>query len=116
MIFPRLAGRPDFEVSVALLGVVVLFALSGLALEGNWPKLLRVGTAFAAYATAIMPGRRHGEPPRLSRFVLAGAAAGLISGLLRPQPMPPLFIAAQTIGAAALLGPAHWLALRFRRQ
>lgn len=111
-----LARRTDFELSLSLLAFVVLVALAGLAIDGNWPKVLRVAAAFVGYGSVLStPGLRRGTPA-LPVFVLAGAVAGLISGLVRPQPMPHSFVAAQVLASAAFLAPVHWLALRYARR
>jgi hypothetical protein len=111
-----LRHRTDLELSLLLVGVVVLLALGGLASDANWPKLLRVATAFLGYATVLLTTARRGESPALPAFVLAGAAAGLLSGVVRPEPMPLVFVVVMTLASAALLGPVHWLALRHHRR
>ena len=107
--------RTELEISLLLLGALLLFVTGGLAFEGNWAKLLRVTTAFIGYASVLLILVGRGASPRLSVFILAGAAAGLISGLVRPEPMPLLFVATQCVACAALFAPAHWLGLRYHR-
>ncbi len=83
--------------SLAVLGAIVAFALIGLAAVGNWPKVLRVAAAAATYALLLLSVCRGRSEPRPGAFLVAGAAAGAVSGLLRP---------------GLLLGPFHWWALR----
>ena len=64
-------------------------AVIGLAVDGNWPKVLRVGAAAGAYACMLLALSRKHAPGRAIewwRFAAAGTAAGIVSGLLRPDP------------------------------
>jgi hypothetical protein len=108
--------RRDLLASVALLGVVVALALIGLALDGNWPKVIRVACAAATYVTILLAFASRGEgPARYWWFAAAGAAAGLVSGMLRPVPdLAPVLTG--TVAAALLLGGVHWTAVRFWRR
>jgi len=110
--------RRDLLVSLAVLALVVAIALSGLALNGNWPKFLRVGAAFGAYCLVLLsflrargPAHPDGRFAPLRWFVAAGAAAGIVSGIVRPR-FDPGVLAAGTVAAAFLLGSVHYLALR----
>jgi hypothetical protein len=110
------SARRDLLASVALLGLVVALALIGLALDGNWPKVIRVACAAAAYVTILLSlASRGAEPARYVWFAAAGAAAGLVSGMLRPVPdLAPVLTV--TIAASLLLGGVHWAAVRFWRR
>ena len=108
--------------SLLLLGAVLTIALIGLAVDGNWPKVLRVGAAGCTYA-AIVLGLTHrrtsmGGSVGWWRFALAGLAAGAASGLLRPEPSG--FIIATDAAAATVVAAVHWLGLaqseRLRRK
>ena len=111
MLPSRFAGD-RVALSLAVLGAVVAFALVGLAAAGNWPKVLRVAAAAAAYAIVLLVMRRGGAEPGLVAFVAAGAAAGAVSGLVRPAFSPAVLIAG-TLGAGLLLGPLHWWSVRY---
>jgi hypothetical protein len=73
------------RASLAVLALIVAIALIGLGAAGNWPKVLRVAAAAVTYAVVLL---------LLSR----GRAAH--------------HVAASMLGAALLLGPMHWWALR----
>lgn len=97
---------------------MVALALIGLALDGNWPKVLRVALAAGAYGSSLWllahrtaPGREVPYWP----FGLAGSLAGLVSGLVRPAFQIELVLAGM-LGAALLIGGVHWLALRAVRR
>lgn len=119
---PPLGDPVLLVASLALLALVVLIALAGLALDGSWPKVLRVAAAFAGYAGVLVVtvhavGRRRGDegPLPLWPFLAAGACAGALSGLVRPE-FDVVRLAAQT-AAAPLLGAVHAFGLeRVRRQ
>lgn len=103
--------------SFVVLGAVVLIALVGLAAAHNWPKLLRVGLAATSYATVLLVGSR----PRSSNhpdagvpywlFVIAGATAGVVSGIVRPTILVPVVLVLIAAGAF-LLSTVHWAAAR----
>lgn len=99
--------------------MVVALAIAGLAVEGNWPKIARVSTAFVTYLVVLLAtrGARDGEgeniPCRV--FALAGAAAGVVSGLVRPQ-VQGAVVAAGGFAGALLLGGIHCFALRWWRR
>jgi membrane associated rhomboid family serine protease len=103
------------RASLGLLALVVLIALTGLALDGNWPKVLRVAGAFAGYAAVLMASarlsghRREDGGSPVWPFLMAGATAGAISGLVRPE-FDALRLAVHTL-AAPLLGAVHALAV-----
>lgn len=97
--------------SLIVLGAIVTFALIGLALAGKWPKVARVGAAAATYAIFLLIEHRSRPELRLAFFLAAGAAAGAVSGLLRASTSWSLVVAS-TLGAALLLAPLHWWALR----
>ena len=110
----RAATVNDVRVSLALLAAVLLLALAGLALGGNWPKVWRVAAAALAYGAVLLAAAR-GGPARYPAFALAGAAAGLVSGIARAA-VDPRVVAAQLLAGALLLGGVHWLALRTWRR
>jgi hypothetical protein len=98
--------------SLQLLGAVISIALIGLAMDGNWPKVGRVGAAAGVYALTLLAlARRDGPPDPIEwwRFAAAGMAAGLVSGLLRPErgDMTTVIDA----GAALVLASVHWSSL-----
>jgi hypothetical protein len=114
-------ARDELLASVGLLCAVVLFALAGLGSDGNWPKVLRVGAAAAAYLTVLLSlalRRDAGRPLPWWTFAAAGAAAGGASAAVRALmgPAPAGNAAAGAVvaaaGAALLLGTVHWAALR----
>lgn len=107
------AGRypPGLLASLALLAVIVAVALIGLATAGTWAKVFRVAAAAVTYSILlIVLGRGRAEVP-LVRFIAAGAGAGAVSGVARAATWPTL-LAASVLGAALLLAPLHWWALR----
>ena len=117
-------GSPhsDLRLSLVLIGVVVVFALVGLATDHNWPKLLRVSLAFATYAGTLLAfTQAHrarssaATPMGYKWFMIAGALAGLVSGIVRPEFRLDV-LAAGTIATAVLLAGVHWLALRYWRR
>lgn len=112
----RRDGRSDLQLSLLLLSAVVVLALLGLAADANWPKIVRVASAFAAYCLLLYPYRDTKATPGVIRFMIAGAAAGLVSGLIRPEPMTVLFVGTQVAAGGFLLGPMHWLALRWQQR
>jgi len=114
------SSRRDLRLSLALIGAVVVFALIGLATDHNWPKLLRVSLAFATYAGSLLGSTRRARagadrPISYSWFALAGALAGLVSGIVRPEFRFDVLVAG-TMAAAILLAGVHWLALRYWRR
>ena len=114
-------NRREFLWSVALLIGLVVFALIGLVLQANWPKLLRVAAAAAAYLLVLLPAALKRLPPSgdaalaYRLFAIAGAAAGLVSGLARPSTTVPIVVV-QAVASALLLGGIHWLALHHYRR
>jgi hypothetical membrane protein len=108
----------DLLTSLAILTGIVLFALAGLATDRNWAKIERVGFSFLTYAgilLTLMGVRAHviqrdGAVP-LRWFIAAGAAAGIVSGLVRPEFRFSVLVAG-TVAAATLIASAHWLGLR----
>ena len=105
--------------SLLLLGAVVILALAGLAIEGNWPKVARVATAFLTYTVVLLvargPWRGGGEDVPFRDFAAAGAGCGLVSGLVREEVHAAVVIAG-TLAGSLLLGGLHYLALRGRRR
>lgn len=126
-LFGRSCGRSPIKhgsigdvkplrVSLGVLGVVVAFALAGLVLAENWSKLLRVGVAATVYLACMglaarRSPQRHDATPWWF-FALAGALAGLASGVLRPgHHLRPVL--ADMASAGLLLSTVHWLAVRY---
>ena len=106
--------------SLAALTAVVVIALAGLALDRNWSKLLRIAVAFATYAGVLLALQRRGDSSAsrasslpLPWFILAAAAAGLVSGLARPHFHAGVLLVGTLF--APLLGVVHWAALRALR-
>jgi hypothetical protein len=111
------SGR-DLRLSLCVLGLLVAFALSGLAWDENWRKLLRVLIGFAAYVIALLSALsvysllvKKRAPFPFWAFALAGAVAELSSGWLRPTARGIVDMPT-AIAAAFLIGGLHWLALR----
>jgi hypothetical protein len=102
---------PGLLASLALLAVIVAVALIGLAISGNWAKMFRVSAAAATYSIVLLALGRGGAAPSVGLFMAAGGAAGAVSGVARAA-MSPTLVAASVIGAALLLAPLHWWALR----
>ena len=99
--------------SMALLAVVIVFALVGLATVGNWSKFSRVAAAALTYGAVLLALSRGTASPRPGMFVIAGAAAGAVNGFARPGTSAGLVVAS-IAGAVLLLAPLHWAALRSR--
>jgi hypothetical protein len=94
--------------SLVVFAAVMTVAVIGLAIEGNGPKVLRVGAAAAVYACTLLALTRSVVPSRQLgwwRFAAAGTAAGIISGLLRPEPGGATI--AIDVLAAVVLATAH---------
>jgi hypothetical protein len=98
---------------MALLAVVIVFALVGLATVGNWSKFSRVAAAALTYGVVLLALSRGTASPRPGMFVIAGAAAGAVNGFARSGTSAGLVVAS-IAGAALLLAPLHWAALRAR--
>jgi hypothetical protein len=108
-----LRNLPLLAASLLLMAVIVLFALSGLALDGNWPKFARVSLAALGYIGCLMPFRHRLPPYSIVNFVLAGGVAGFISGLVRPAGSDPLMPLIQPLLGGLVLAPMHWASLRW---
>ncbi|CAN5471422.1 hypothetical protein BH20ACI3_BH20ACI3_20000 [soil metagenome] len=117
MAFFGNVARRDLIVSMGVLGFIIALAVSQLALEGNWQKVLRISLAFLTYSAVLLRLARY--LPKIAVkgihlpfwiFAVAGGAAEGASGWLRPDwsfsdtLMLPL-------AAAVLVGGSHWLAL-----
>lgn len=106
-------------MSLLLLGAVVLLAIAGLSMDGNWPKVARVATAFLTYVVVLLAARgvggEGGEGIPFRVFALAGGASGLVSGLVRTE-VQGAVVAAGAFAGALLIGGIHWLALRSWRR
>lgn len=103
--------RSDLIASLGLLALIMALALGGLALEGNGRKFLRVLLGFVTYAAILLGlfrGRASEARERLPfwPFALAGAAAELVSGWLRPFPSVRVVFATAPV-AALLIGGVH---------
>jgi hypothetical protein len=108
----------ELIVSVGLLSGIVMIADLVLALQGNWPKIIRVTLAAAAYVGILGfllkgMGRLGAPPARLPLwvFLAAGAMAGLMSGIVRPD-INSAVVIASTILTPTLIGSFHWFALQ----
>src|SRR6185436_3723681 len=108
----------ELIVSIGLLTAVIMIADVSLAVQGNWPKILRVTLAAATYVAILgmtlrVIGRFGAPPARLPvwAFLLAGAAVGLVSGVVRPEVSAPVVIASAVL-TPTLLGTFHWIALQ----
>jgi hypothetical protein len=108
----------ELILSIGLLTAVIMIADVSLAIQGNWPTILRVTLAAATYvavlgATLKAAGRFGAPPERLPvwAFLVAGAAGGLVSGVVRPDGSAPVIIASAVL-TPTLLGTFHWIALQ----
>jgi hypothetical protein len=113
----REAWENETQFSLALLSFVMVIAVAGLLfVDGNYAKVLRVLTAFFGYGAVLITAQRHAgiNLPTIVPFALAGAVAGVISGVVRPDPNL-LVVVYGTLGAAFLLGPVHWLGVKYWR-
>jgi hypothetical protein len=110
-------ARRDLIVSMGVLGFIIALAVSRLALEGNWQKVLRVSLAFLTYSAVLLSlaGYVHKFSVANIRlpfwvFAVAAGAAEVASGWLRPD-----WRLSDTVtlplAAAVLIGGSHWLAL-----
>lgn len=70
MVFLGNVVRRDLIVSIGALGFIIVLAVSQLALQGNWPKVLRVSLAFLTYSAVLLSFARY-------VFKLAGESIGL---------------------------------------
>jgi hypothetical protein len=111
-------ARRDMLVSVGLLAVIIILALSRIALDGNWQKVLRVSMAFLIYTAVLLVlargrARFSAANSRLPFwiFAVAAAAAELSSGWLRPD-WRASDVLAMPVAAALLVGGFHWVVLR----
>jgi hypothetical protein len=118
----RLDPAPELIGSLALVAILASGALLGLMIQGNWLKILRVGTASVVYLGVLLAElwSRTGLRTAANRlpywpFGVAGGAAGAISGLIRPMPSLGL-VSVQLVSAALLLGGVHWLSVRWWRR
>ena len=108
----------ELILSIGLLTAVIMIADVSLAIQGNWPKILRVTLAAATYVAILgmtlkLTGRFGAPPSRLPvwTFLVAGAAGGLVSGVVRPEVSAPVVIVSAVL-TPTLLGTFHWIALR----
>lgn len=108
------SNHRDVMVSLAVLALIIVLALSRIALDENWRKVLRVSLAFLTYNAVLLAlvrrvAKLSGRLP-FWIFAAAAASAELVSGRLRVDSrasdlaLVPL--------AALLLGGVHWLSLR----
>jgi hypothetical protein len=108
-------SKDDLPASLAILSVVICFALIGLAFDHNWPKLVRVALAFLTYASVLSAFARSANArPQYRWFVLAATAAGIVSGVARTVFSWQILVAG-AIGAPLFIGGVHYLALRYWR-
>ncbi len=108
----------ELIVSIGLLTAIIMIADVSLAIQGNWPKIVRVTLGAAAYVGALgfilkSMGRFGAPPAKLPVwvFLVAGAAAGLVSGMVRPE-LNPSVVVASAVLTPTLLGAFHWIALQ----
>lgn len=109
-------ARRELCASLFIITLLVVFALSGLAHDENWRKLLRVSLGFSAYLITLIAAigvyslRGRARLP-FWVFAVAGALAEASSGWLRPSARVTVDVPTM-LAAAALIGGVHWLALR----
>jgi hypothetical protein len=112
-------ARRDLLLSMGGLALIIVLALGRIALDGNWQKVLRVSLAFLVYAAALLVLAKArarltaaaSAPLPFWIFALAGAAAELSSGWLRPD-WRLSDLLGMPFAAALLIGGFHWLVLR----
>ena len=109
--------RRDVVASLAILAFVIAFAITGLAFDGNWPKIVRVGASSVTYISVLLGfllvdrERR----PRFAWFLVAGIFTGLVSGVVRPE-INIATVIVQALAGGLLIAGAHWLALAHWRR
>lgn len=115
-------AAPELIGSITLIALIVAGATVGLLFQGNWPKTVRVLAASATYlgvcgVVLACTSALRGEARRLPYwpFWFAGAAAGLVSAVVRPT-TTAYVILIQTLSAALLLGGVHWVSVRWWRR
>jgi hypothetical protein len=108
----------ELIISVALLTAVIMIADVTLAIQGNFPKIVRITIAAATYVAVLgsilkVLGRFPAPPPRLPLwpFLAAGLAGGLVSGLVRSDVDLSVPMASSVL-TPPLLGTVHWVALQ----
>jgi hypothetical protein len=114
----QVAFTMELIVSIGLLTGIVMIADVTLAIQGNWPKIIRVTLAAATYIGVLgfllkSMGRLGAPPAKLPLWVffVAGAAAGLASGFVRPD-VDSMVVIASAILTPTLIGSVHWIALQ----
>lgn len=110
------AAKRDLIASMALIGLIIVLALSQLAWDGNWQKFLRVSVAFFIYASVLLSsvrwvGRAADIAYSFWLFAMAAGTAEIASGWLRPD-WKLSDTLTLPLAAALLIGGVHWLALR----
>ncbi len=108
----------ELIVSVGVLSGIVMIADIVLAIQGNFPKIIRVTLAAASYVAVLgfllkSMGRFGAPPSRLPLwvFLAAGAAAGLVSSLVRTEFFSVVFILSSVM-TPTLIGAVHWIGLQ----
>ena len=109
--------RHDLVISLGVIALVIAFAITGLAFDGNWPKIIRVGASFAAYCSVLLGFLLVDRQvkPRFMWFLVAGGVTGMVSGVVRPD-INLVTVIAQALAGALLIAGAHWLALAHWRR
>src|SRR5262245_6591274 len=104
--------RRNFIRSILVLIAMFTLAISGLSIDGNWIKALRVSIAVVVYCGILLLMIRQDEPDSIPvwPFLIAAASAEMTSGWLRPDARS--FFNFPVALAAMLLGLIHWIALR----
>ena len=110
-------ARNNLILSLAAIAFIIALAVIQLALQGNWPKVLRVSVAFLAYSTLLLYLARWTARASLPfyMFAIAAGAAELCSGWLRLDWRVSDAVAMPLV-AALLLGGFHWFVLRVWRK
>ena len=113
----RSATHRDLRVSLAILAGIWIFAVIGLVIQDNLPKVVRVTAAIAAYIgiSLLLANQWWRDDERSCPYPVlgvAGAVAGLLGSTVRPA-MPPLsVIAIGIVAMSVVFAGIHWLALR----
>jgi hypothetical protein len=104
--------------SLVVSGVLAALALAGLALQGNWPKVVRVLLAWLTYGGGLLGLLRARQAFVVSShrlpfwmFGMAGAGAGVVSGLMQTARSAPLVVLSGLL-TATLVGGLHFLVVR----
>ena len=105
----------ELIISIGILTAVVCVADVGLAIQGNWAKIVRVTLGAASYVAILgsvlkLTGRFGAPAGRLPlwAFLVAGLCAGLVAGLAGSEAALSLALASVVV-TPVLLAAVHWV-------